>query len=44
MSSEREDLLEMVKIYATEINGMLEAYHASTDNSGTTPQLIISEK
>ena len=44
MSSEREDLLEMLKIYAAEINGMLETYHASTDNSGAIPQLITAEK
>ena len=44
MSSEREDLLEMLKIYAIEIDGMLEEYHATTDKSGAIPQLIISEK
>ena len=44
MSSDREDLLELLKIYMTEINGMLEEYHATTDKSGAIPQLIISEK
>jgi len=42
MNSEREDLLELLGIYAPEINRMLEKYHASVDNSGADPQLAIS--
>ena len=44
MSSEYEDLLELLRIHAAEINRMLKTYHATTDNSGHCPQLIISEK
>lgn len=41
---EYKDLLELLKIHATEINRMLKKYHATMDNSGHCPQLIISEK
>ena len=44
MSSEHADLLELLNIHATEINRMLKKYHATIDNSGHCPQLIISEK
>ncbi len=44
MSSEHEDLLELLNIHAAEINRMLKTYHASVDNSGAVPQLITSEK
>lgn len=44
MSSDREDLSELLKIHAAEINRMLKKYHASVDNSGAVPQLITSEK
>jgi len=44
MSSEREDLLELLKIHAAEINRMLKKYRASVDKSGAIPQLIIWEK
>lgn len=44
MNSDREDLLELLKIHAAEINRMLKKYHVSVDNSGQCPQLTISEK
>ena len=44
MSSEHEDLFDLLKAHAAEINRMLKKYRASVDNSGATPQLIISEK
>ena len=37
-------LTGMLKQYAHEINEYMDDYHATTDKSGTIPQLIISEK
>ena len=43
MTPEREDLLDLLKVHAAEINRMLVKYHASVDNSGAVPQLITSK-
>ena len=41
---EHEHLLGILNVYAKYINAALKKYHATTDNSGAIPQLIISEK
>ena len=41
MTKEQQNLIGMLKRYATEINQACGEYHASVDKSGTTPQLSI---
>lgn len=44
MSENHAVLIKLLKQYAHEINEYMDGYHATIDNSGITPQLIISEK
>lgn len=41
---EHEYLLGYLNGYVKDINMAFKKYHATTDKSGTIPQLIISEK
>ena len=44
MTETRDNLWGALKRYADEINETSKTYHATVDNSGMLPQLLISQR